>query len=77
MPVLLESHYAATAARMAAESVVLAVQDTTTLNYSAHPATEMLGLIGTEVEGPIGMLVHSTLAFNLAGTPLGLVDVQT
>jgi hypothetical protein len=77
MPVLLESHYAATAARMAVESVVLAVQDTTTLNYSAHPATEMLGLVGTEVDGPIGMLVHSTLAFNLAGTPLGLVDVQS
>jgi hypothetical protein len=77
MPALLKSHYAATTARVAAEPVVLAVQDTTSLNYSAHPATEMLGLIGTEVEGPIGMHVHSTLAFNLAGTPLGLLDVQS
>ena len=77
MPALLESHFQATAARVAAESVVLAVQDTTTLNYSTHPATEMLGLIGTEADGAIGMLVHSTLAFNLEGTPLGLLDVQS
>jgi uncharacterized protein DUF4338/transposase Tn5 family protein/transposase-like protein len=76
MPALLQSHYQATAQRVAAEPVVLAVQDTTSLNYSAHPATEMLGLIGTEPTGPIGMFVHSTLAFNAAGTPLGLLDVQ-
>ncbi len=76
MPALLQSHYQATTRRVAAEKVVLAVQDTTSLNYSAHPATEMLGLIGTEPEGPIGMLVHSTLAFNEAGTPLGLLNVQ-
>ena len=73
---LLQSHYQATAQRVAAEKVVLAVQDTTSLNYSAHPATEMLGLIGTEPAGPIGMFVHSTLAFNEAGTPLGLLNMQ-
>jgi len=56
---------------------VLAVQDTTSLNYCTHPATEMLGLIGSEPNGPVGMFVHSTLAFNPAGTPLGLLDVQT
>jgi len=73
---VLQSHYQATARRLAAEPVVLAVQDTTSLNYSTHPATEMLGLIGSQAEGIIGMLVHSTLTFNLAGTPLGLLDVQ-
>jgi len=76
MPAILQSHYQATAQRVAQEQIVLAVQDTTSLNYSAHPATEMLGLIGSEADGPIGMLVHSTLAFNEAGTPLGLLDVQ-
>jgi hypothetical protein len=74
---ILQSHYQATLQRVAREPVVLAAQDTTSLNYSAHPATEMLGLIGSEVQGPIGMLVHSTLAFNLAGTPLGLLDAQS
>ena len=77
MPAILQSHYQATCQRVAAEPVVLAAQDTTSLNYSVHPATELLGLIGSEVQGPIGMLVHSTLAFNLAGTPLGLLDVQS
>lgn len=77
MPVLLASHYQASTRRVVAEPVVLAVQDTTSLNYSAHPATELLGLIGTESTGPIGMFVHSTLAFNAAGTPLGLLDVQS
>jgi hypothetical protein len=77
MPAILQSHAQATVQRVASEPVVLAVQDTTSLNYSVHPATEMLGLIGSAREGPIGMLVHSTLAFNLAGTPLGLLDVQS
>lgn len=77
LPVLLQSHYQASGQRVAAESVVLAVQDTTSLNYSAHPATDMLGLIGSEPTGPIGIFVHSTLAFNEAGTPLGLLDVQS
>ena len=76
MPAILQSHYQATGQRLASEAVILAVQDTTSLNYSAHPATERLGLIGAAAEGPMGMLVHSTLAFNLAGTPLGLLDVQ-
>ncbi len=76
MQVILHAHYQATAQRVAAHPVVLAVQDTTSLNYSAHPATEMLGLIGSEKDGAIGMLVHSTLAFDEAGTPLGLLDVQ-
>lgn len=77
MSALLESHFRATTARIATEAVVLAVQDTTTLNYSTHPATEMLGLIGTKADGTLGMLVHSTLTFNLEGTPLGLLDVQS
>ena len=73
---VLTAHYQSTTRRSAAEAVVLAVQDATSLNYSTHPATELLGPIGSEPDGAIGMLVHSTLAFNLAGTPLGLLDVQ-
>ena len=78
LPALLESHYESTARRAAAQAVVLAVQDTTSLNYSTHPATEQLGPIGAQLAGgPVGLLVHSTLAFNVAGTPLGLLDVQS
>ena len=76
MDVLLKPHSEATQQRIAAEKVVLAGLDTTSLNYSTHPATENLGPIGSEKEGIIGMLVHSTMTFNLEGTPLGLLDVQ-
>jgi hypothetical protein len=76
MKAVLESHYATTATRVAQHPVVLAAQDTTSLNYSTHPATENLGPIGTDPQGVIGLLVHDTMAFNLEGTPLGLLDVQ-
>jgi hypothetical protein len=72
---VLQGHYQATATRAAREKVVLAVQDTTDLNYSAHPKTEFLGPI-CSAEGIIGMLVHDTMAYNPSGTPLGLIDVQ-
>jgi len=61
---------------MAQQGVVLATQDTTSLNYSTHPATENLGPIASRQEGVIGLLVHDTMAFHLEGTPLGLLDLQ-
>lgn len=73
---LLAPHYRATQQRVSHQAVVLAVQDTSSLNYSAHPATENLGPIGSQSEGPVGLLLHSTMAFSLEGTPLGLLDVQ-
>lgn len=76
MEVLLEPHYQATQQRIAEHKVVLTAQDTTSLNYSTHPATENLGPIGSQLEGIIGLMVHDTMAFSLEGTPLGLVDVQ-
>ncbi len=76
MDVLLEPHYRASQQRLAEQPIVLAVQDTTSLNYSPHPATENLGPIGSQPEGIIGLMVHDTMAFSLEGTPLGLLDVQ-
>jgi hypothetical protein len=76
MNTLLTAHYQATAARLEREPVVLAVQDSTSLNYTAHAATEGLGPIGTEPDGAQGLHLHSTLAFTPAGTPLGFIDVQ-
>lgn len=77
MQTLLQPHYQTTEARVARESIVLAVQDTTSLNYTAHAATEGLGLIGSLAKGAQGLQLHSTLAFNVAGTPLGFLDVQS
>jgi hypothetical protein len=76
MEKILEPHYEATRNRSFKEKVVLAVQDTTKLNYSTHPATQDLGLIGYKQDGLVGLIVHDTLCFNLEGTPLGLLDVQ-
>lgn len=76
MDKILAPHYETTLSRAQREKVVLVAQDTTTLNYSTHPATQDLGLIGSKRDGPVGLIVHDTMAFNLEGTPLGLVDVQ-
>lgn len=76
MDTLLQPHYRATQARMREERVVLAVQDTSSLNYTAHAATGGLGPIGTTAAGPQGLHLHSTLAFSVQGTPLGFIDVQ-
>jgi hypothetical protein len=76
MDTLLQPHYRSTQARMRDETIVLAVQDTSSLNYTAHATTEGLGPIGTTADGPQGLQLHSTLAFNVQGTPLGFIDVQ-
>ena len=76
MDTLLTAHYAATVQRCQSQHVVLAVQDTTSLNYTTHPATLGLGPIASQADGATGLIVHDTLAFSPEGTPLGLVDVQ-
>jgi hypothetical protein len=76
MEKVLAPHAEATLGRMSREAVVLAVQDTTSLNYTAHPATQNLGPIGYRLDRGIGLILHSTLTFTRQGTPLGLLDVQ-
>jgi len=76
MDKVLEQHYKSTLGRVGQEGLVLAVQDTTTVNYSAHPATENLGPIGYRLDKGIGLILHDTMTFTQDGTPLGLLDVQ-
>jgi len=76
MDKILEQHYEQTRCRAAQESVVLAAQDTTSLNYTTHDETVGIGPIGSSLKGPVGLLLHDTMIFNEAGTPLGLLDVQ-
>lgn len=73
---ILFSHYEATKDRIKKEEVILMVQDSTSLNYSAHLAAEGFGPIGSKREGLTGLMVHDTMAFNLGGLPLGLINVQ-
>jgi hypothetical protein len=76
MEVLLKAHVESAVDRIRGHRLVLAVQDTTSLNYTAHPATEGLGPINTAQDGAVGLVVHDTLAFTEEGTPVGLLDVQ-
>jgi hypothetical protein len=74
---ILQAHYESTLERLKGEKIVLAVQDTTSLDYSTHPETEDLGIIGRGSQRDIiGLLLHDTMAYSPEGVPLGLVDVQ-
>jgi len=76
MDKVLCAHTESAIERMQAHDVILAVQDTTTLNYTTHRATDGLGPIGTIKDAAVGLLLHDTMAFTTQGTPLGLLDVQ-
>jgi hypothetical protein len=64
--------------RIREHSRVLVIQDTTTLDYRSHPATQGLGPTGGgDGSAGHGMLVHSALAVSEEGVPLGLVAQKT
>jgi hypothetical protein len=71
---MLSSHVEATYRRMAILEWVLAVQDTTYLDWTAHPATENLGPLASASRQ--GLLAHSTLAFSEERVPLGVLAQQ-
>ncbi len=73
---LLHPHYEATAGRIREHPLVLVAQDTTSLNYDAHPATRELGPINTRADGAQGLKLHDSLALTPEGVPLGLIDIQ-
>ena len=71
---LLCSHIEATYSRLAQVPLVLAVQDTTEVDWTSHPATQGLGPLGhTACQG---LHVHSTLAVTPERVPLGLLAQQ-
>lgn len=71
---LLRSHIEATYRRMASLKLVLAVQDTTYLDWTAHPDTEGLGPLTSASRQ--GLLAHSTLGFSEERVPLGVLAQQ-
>jgi len=73
---LLEPHIKSTIERANVRKEVLAIQDTTVLNFIGRPGTEGLGPIGT-TEGSQGLVVHNSLAVDLGtGEVLGLLDQE-
>jgi hypothetical protein len=67
------AHQQATLQRVRRAPLVLALQDTTALNYSTHPQTAGLGPLGSHSPKTIGLLLHSTLAVTPGGQPLGFL----
>jgi hypothetical protein len=76
MGTIVQPHTEATLERLQGHKVVLAVDDTTTVNYTGHAPDEGMGPIGTKRDRALGLILHSTMAFTPEGTPLGLLDVQ-
>lgn len=66
-------HQQRTVARMSQHRLVLAVQDTVFFNYTHHPHTKGLGMVGNKKQNQCGFGMHSTLAVTPAGMPLGLL----
>lgn len=71
---ILAPHWQRTSERAAGQQRLFAVQDTSYLDYTHHPAKEGLGPIGTRKQKTQGLVMHSTLLMSEMGTPLGLVD---
>lgn len=71
---VLQSHIEATYSRLAKLPVVLAVQDTTEVDWTSHPATKDLGPLSHKACQ--GLHVHSTLALTPERVPLGLLAQQ-
>ena len=71
---ILAPHIASSVERMRGESVILAVQDTTFIDYGGHRATEGLGPMNDR--NGWGLLCHGTLAFTPEGLPLGVLGLR-
>lgn len=74
----LSPHRSRTIQRMRAQRTVLCIQDGTDLNFTSHPMTEGLGVMGRNQTGAsiFGLHVHSTLAVSDSGLPLGVLNTR-
>jgi hypothetical protein len=70
------AHESCTLKRMNNEPVILAIQDTSFLNFSGHKKTKGLGPIGDSIRKAQGLILHSTLAVTPAGLPMGVLTYR-
>ena len=68
---ILAAHVAATSERLQEERSILALQDTTALDFTAHPTLAGAGPLAHPAHS--GLFVHSVLAATVEGAPLGLL----
>lgn len=73
---VLDPHFQQTIQRMRGHERVFAIQDTTYLDYTAHPATQGLGRIGNGAHNCQGVVKHTTFVVSASGLPLGCLTDQ-
>jgi len=69
-----QGHLDATVERIIKHSIVLAIQDTTELNYTSHKALSGTGYLDNKYAK--GLKVHSVLTASTQGIPLGIIEQQ-
>jgi len=69
-----EAHRRSTMERVRGHEWVLAIQDTTSLDFTAHPATQGLGTLDHPARR--GLKVHSVLLASTQGVPLGIIHQE-
>lgn len=70
---ILAAHRASTIERIETYPIVYAIQDTTDLDYTSHPATEGIGKLTGKTRG---LKLHSVLCVDSAGIPFGVIHQQ-
>lgn len=68
------AHIASSIKRIKEHDVILAIQDTTNIDLTNHPATTGLGYLDHRTS--LGLKVHSTLAATNNGVPVGIINQQ-
>jgi hypothetical protein len=63
------AHQKSTVERVKEHNVVLAIQDTTDLNFTHHPSKQGVGPISSQSK-VMGLKVHSVLGVSILGVPL-------
>jgi len=77
---ILSPHIEKTVERCSQEKIILAIQDTTCLNYTKREKTHGLGFIGVRGKNKKrvkGLQMHTTLAVSTEGEPLGILHQET
>ncbi|BAY46630.1 transposase [Scytonema sp. HK-05] len=69
------AHRISTVNRIKQHKCVLAIQDTTDLDFTHHPAS--IGLGPTDHSALLGLKVHSTFVASTQGVPLGVIDAPS
>lgn len=69
-----EAHRRSTMERMQGHERVLAIQDTTSLDFTDHPATQGMGIL--DHPACRGLKVHSVLMASTQGVPLGIIHQE-